>query len=276
VKVHLNGRLVAEAEARLAPDDRGFLLGDGVFETMRAYGGRCAFLDEHLARLRRGCDALRLPFPGDLPARLDDTLRANGLREAALRVTLSRGPGGRGASPRGAGPPTVLVTAAPVPPPREAVRLATARHPHVAALPGVKTIDYAANVVARLEAEDAGADEALLLDAEGRVVECAQANLFAVRGDALLTPPLSRGCLPGVTRGVVLELAPEAGLRGVERDLTPADLRSASEVFLTASVSEIVPAVSLDHSPLGAGRPWPAAAQLHRLYRKRAQAEQGH
>ncbi|MFA5861609.1 MAG: aminotransferase class IV, partial [Candidatus Thermoplasmatota archaeon] len=200
--VWLNGKLVPEDEARISPFDRGLLLGDGVFETMRAYDGRCYRQEEHLARLRAGCARMRLAFPEGLAEAIRDVLRANGLSEAAVRVTLTRGPGGRGASPRGAGPPTALVTAVPVPPVPARVNVVTAPFPHTG-VTGVKTVDYVANVLARIAAEEAGADDAIFVDGDGFVVEATQANVFAFLGHALVTPPLSSGCLPGVTRSDV-------------------------------------------------------------------------
>lgn len=277
MKVHLHGALVDEADARISPFDRGLLLGDAVFETMRAYGGRCFALDEHLARLATSCATTRLPMPDDLPRRIDEVLRANALAEAAVRVTLTRGPGGRGASPRGAGPPTVLVTATAVHVPPEVyergVRLVTARWPRLASPhPAMKSTNYVANVVARIEAEEEGADDALFLDVEGFVVEATQANLFAVFGDRLATPALSSGCLPGVTRARLLALASKAGLRPEERPLAREELAEADEVFLSASVTEVAPVVALDGVVLGGGRPGDATRRLHALYREHARA----
>ncbi|HWH07872.1 MAG TPA: aminotransferase class IV [Candidatus Thermoplasmatota archaeon] len=280
--VWLNGRLLPEEEARISPFDRGFLLGDAVFETMRAYGGRPFRVEEHLARLRRSCEVARLPFPEEARGALADVLRANGLADAALRVTVSRGPGGRGASPRGAGPPTVLVTATAVEPRPEVwsrgLRLATARLPRPQGLdPGVKTTNYLVNVLAKAQAEDAGADDALFVDADGLVVEATQANVFAVLRDRLVTPPLSSGCLPGVTRAALLDLAPDAGLRAAEAALPREALLEADEVFLSASVLEVGPVVALDGLQMGGGRPGPVARRLHALYRKAAggQADAG-
>ena len=278
--VWLNGTLLPEDEARISPFDRGFLLGDAVFETMRTYGGRPFRVDEHLARLRRSCEAARLPYPEDAREALDAALRANGLADAALRVTVSRGPGGRGASPRGAGPATVLVTAVPVEPRPDVwergLRLAMSRRPRPAGVdPGVKTTNYLANVLAKAEAEDAGADDALFVDADGLAVEATQANVFAVLRGALVTPPLSSGCLPGVTRAALLDLAPHAGLRAEERGLARAALHEADEVFLSASVLEVAPVVALDGVQVGGGRPGPVARRLHALYRKEAERQAG-
>lgn len=274
--VHLNGRLVPSDEARISPFDRGFLLGDAVFETMRVYRGRAHDLEGHLARLERSCRDTRIPFPEGLPEAVAAVVRANSLEEASVRITLTRGPGGRGASPRGAGPPTVLVTASPVHHPPEVyeqgLRLVTARRRRIpdTSLPSsIKSTNYLVHVLARIEAEEAGADDALFLDEDGFVVEATQANLFAVLGGDLVTPFLSSGCLPGETRAALLALAPEAGLRPVERALRPDELHGAREVVLTASILEVAPVVSFDGHPIGDGRPGPLQRRLHALYRKR-------
>ena len=273
--VHLNGRLLPEDQAAISPFDRGLTLGDAVFETMRAYGGRAHALDAHLARLRASCDATRIPFPDDLRARVADTLGASELDEAAVRITLTRGPGGRGSSPRGAGPSTVLVTVAPVTHAAEVyergMRLVTSRARKPTGLPSsVKTTNYLAHVLARLEADDAGADEALFFDDDEQLVEATQANVFAIFGARLVTPPLSSGCLPGQTRAELLALGPSAGLAPVEAALAREDLLLADEVLLTASLLEVAPAVELDGVMLGGGKPGPRAAELRRLYRAHA------
>ncbi|MEA3198744.1 MAG: branched-chain amino acid aminotransferase [Thermoplasmata archaeon] len=265
--VHLNGRLLPRSEAKVGVDDRGFLLGDGLFETMRAYQGRPAFLGEHLARLRHGAAAMRLALPDDLAARVAATLAANGMPDCAVRVTVTRGPGGRGASPRGAGPPTVLVALSPIPYAEElySCGLAAVTAPAPPSL-GLKATSYAAHVLARIAADDAGADEAILVDGTGALLEATQANVFLVRGDELLTPP-AVGVLPGVTRATLLRIAPEAGLTPREARLTPADARGADEALLCASVLEVAPVASLDGAPLRRGD---VADRLRRLYRLHA------
>lgn len=278
MKVWLNGRLVDEAEARISPFDRGFLLGDAVFETLRAYGGKPHALAEHLARLRGSCEATRIPFPDGLAEAVAQVLAANALAEASVRITVSRGPGGRGASPEGAGPTTALVTASPVhhrPQTYErGVRLVTARRRRIPAdclPPGIKSTNYLVHVMARIEAEEVGADDALFVDEDGQVVEATQANVFARFGTRLVTPPLSSGCLPGQTRADVLALARAAGYEPQERALAIEALREADEVLLTASVLEVAPVVELDGVQVGGGAPGPAARRLHALYREQAQ-----
>lgn len=274
---YLNGRLLPLSDAHISPLDRGLLLGDAVFETMRAYAGRPFGLEAHLRRLEGSCAAARLPFPTDLTSAVRDVLKANDEPDAAVRITLTRGPGGRGASPMGAGPPTVLITVLPIAIPPEiyekGVRAVVARRRRMGADlldPAMKTTNYLVNVLARIEAEDQGADDALFFDDEGNVVEATQANVFAVFGKVLATPPLSSGCLPGTMRATVLGLAPRVDLVAFERPLARADLAEADEIFLSSSITELAPLVELDGVVVGGGRPGPATRRLHALYRQHA------
>lgn len=275
--VWLNGKLLREQDARISPFDRGFLLGDAVFETMRAYASRPHAVAAHLARLRRSCEATRIPFPEGLEAAIADVLRANQLADASVRITVSRGPGGRGASPVGAGPATVLVTASPVhhhPDVYErGLRLVTARRrrvPGASLPPEIKTTNYLVHVLARIEAEEVGADDAIFTDDEGNVVEATQANVFARFGRRIVTPPLASGCLPGETRAAVLALAAAEGYVVEEITVPLETLRGADEIFLTASILEVAPVVELDGIRIGTGAPGEAARRLHALYREHA------
>jgi len=280
VKVHLNGRLVDEADARISPFDRGLLLGDAIFETMRVYGGRPFALDEHMERLRTSCAQTRIPFPERVEQAIAEVVAANGVQDGQVRVTLTRGVGGRGASPKGAGPPTVIVTTSGIHHRPEiyerGLRLIVARRRRIpdSSLPAsIKSTNYLVHVLARIEAEEAGADDALFVDDEGFVIEATQANLFAILGDDLWTPPLSAGCLPGRARAAVLALAGEVGLRPREQPLPAEALHEAREVFLTASVLEVAPVVELDGLRIGEGKPGVLTRRIHELYRKRAQDE---
>ncbi len=232
--VFLDGRLVAEEAARISPADRGFTLGDGLFETLRATAGTIHRLPAHLARLRHGAEVLGLPLPSlDWADALARTLAANGLTDAVLRLTVSRGAGPRGVLPPADPIPTVLIGAAPLPAPAPPARLiiatATRRNEH-SPLCGIKSLNYLDNIIARQEAAQRGADDALLLNTAGRVAESTIANVFAVLDGALVTPPLAEGALPGVMRAAVLAEG------AVERPLTPQDLERAQEIFLTSSL----------------------------------------
>lgn len=261
--VLLNGQLVAAEQAMVAANDRGFTLGDGVFETIKAVAGRPLRLDAHWARLCEGARLLRLPLPLDragLAAAIDQVLAANGLTEGTLRLTVSRGPGQRGLLPPDPCTPTVLLTTAPLPPALGPARLVVAtsvrRNQH-SPLARCKALSYLDNVLARLEAEERGADDAVLLNSDGRVAETTIANLFAVLADGTLaTPPVAEGALPGVRRGELV-----ATLGAVERPLAVQDLAGAREAFLTNALS-IRPVASVDGGIIGDGAPGPLTRRL--------------
>lgn len=263
MKVFLNGSLIDAADATVPANDRGFTLGDGLFETIKAKSGRPLRLDAHWRRLEEGAGTLRLPLPltrDALAAAIDTMLRANGLTDAALRLTVSRGPGQRGLLPPDSCTPTVLLSAGPLPPAPGPARLVVAdgvrRNPH-SPLARIKALSYLDNVLARLEAEERGADDALLLNTAGRVAETTIANLFVVGPDgAVLTPPVAEGALPGVRRGELVE-----SLGATERPLALQELRTAREAFLTNALS-IRPLVAVDGCPIGDGQPGPLTRRL--------------
>ncbi len=242
--VYLNGDLRAASDVGIDPRDRGFLLGDGVFETLRARSGHTERLDAHLARLRRGAAALSIPLP-QRDAALADAIAAvlaeNGLTSgtASLRITLSRGPGGRGLPPPDSVAPTLLITAsaasdAPMPAARVALTsVARNRHSPTA---NIKCLGYADQVIARMQATDAGCDEALMPNDAGRLACASAANLFLLRGGRLISPSLDEGVLAGVTRAALLALAPGLGLAVEERPVEPAELAEADAVLLTNSL----------------------------------------
>lgn len=260
--VWLNGRLTAAAAARIDPADRGLTLGDGLFETMRAVGGAVPLLARHLARLRDGAGLLQIPVAAgdaELAGAVRELLAANRLEVAAVRLMLTRGPGPRGVLPSGEPSPTLLLAAHPLPPPVGAARVVTAtvtrRNEH-SPLAGIKALGYLDSLLALREARAAGADEALLLNTADRLACAATANLFLVVGGRLLTPPLAEGALPGITRGLILELAREAGIEAAESPLPPARLAAAEGAFLTSSLAGPRAVSELD------GRPLPPPAML--------------
>jgi len=258
MKLWLDGRLEAATSASIRPGDRGLLLGDGLYETLLVRGGQPLRLAAHLRRLAQGAAVLRLPLPElDLGAALAATLAANDLAAGSLRLTLTRGSGPRGLAPPAEVRPTLLITAAPAsappPPARGVIARSTCRNER-SPLAGVKSLNCLDAILARLEAAERGADEAILLNTAGRVAEATAANLFAVIGGRLLTPPLAEGALPGVMRAAILES------EGSEAPLTPADLAGAEELFLTSSLS-IRPLASLEGRAL-ATRDGATAARL--------------
>ncbi|WP_247891175.1 aminotransferase class IV [Azospirillum aestuarii] len=260
--VWLNGRLLPAAEARIDPADRGFTLGDGLFETIRVAGGTARHLARHLARLADGAALLGLPLPYDATALADAAealIAAEGRAEGVLRVTLTRGTGARGVLPPADAVPTLLMTLAPAPPPAgpvEAVIAQTTRRNEHSPLSRVKSLNYLDSILARQEAATRGAGEALLLNGAGRLAESSVANLFIVRDGRLQTPPVVEGALPGIRRALILERG-NAG----EAPLSVADLLGAGEAFLTNSLG-VRPLLRVDGQAIGAGRVGPVTTAL--------------
>ncbi len=277
--VYLDGLFVPEAEALIPVSDRAFLLGDGLFETLLVHAGRPFRWPQHWQRLVQGADFLRLKLPTDqarLGAAITKLIALNELSAAILRLTVSRGSGARGYSPRGSDHPRLVMTLHPLAPTPSAAppmcRLITSslRVPAGDALANFKTINKLANVLARAEAEAADADEALLLNTDGDITEAAAANVFAIEGDCVCTPPIAAGLLGGVTRGVVLELCRALEIPCAETRLTPARLRASSGVFLTLSTLGLVAATALDGHPLARS---PLVATLQAAYQKLLELE---
>ncbi|MEP9348005.1 aminotransferase class IV [Xanthobacter sp. KR7-225] len=234
MKLWLVDRLVEEEAARISPFDRGFTLGDGLFETLRLAGGAVLRLDAHLARLAAGAGVLGIPLPAlDLGAALVVTAQANQLADGVLRLTLTRGVGPRGVLPPAVPTPTLVITAAPagpaLPPARLVIAQTTRRNAR-SPLAQVKSLNYLDGILARQEAARRGADDAVLLNTEDRVAETTIANVFAVIDGALVTPPVADGALPGVMRAAVLSEGAEA------RPLDAFDLAQADEIFLTSAL----------------------------------------
>jgi len=268
--VYLDGELVAAERAALPALDRGLLYGYGLFETMRSYGGRVFRLAQHYRRLRIGADllAMRLPLtPEALEDAADATLARNALADARLRLTVTAGPDGGRAS--------VLLTAREVteyPPELRrrgmAAVVSAVRRNETSPLAGVKSLNCLDNLLAREEARRRGAGEAIFLNSRGFIAEGAASNVFLVRDGKLLAPGIGSGALPGITREAVLELAGEEGLAVGEADVSPGDLAAAAaEAFLTGSVMEVMPLVSVDGKPVGTGRPGPLTQRLAGAYR---------
>lgn len=277
MRVYWNGRVVPVEEARISVLDRGFLFGDGVFETVRLTGGRPFLWKEHWARWRAGADALGIQIPvseESLRAGIRALVEANRIEEGVLRLTLSRGPGPRGYSPRGAGPPTLVMTVHPLPPgagTRAVWRVCTSRVllPGLDALIRFKTCNRLLQVLARAEADAAGMDEAILLDARGCVVEGSSCNVFWVRSYRLVTPGPQQGALPGVTRGWVMAEARARGWEVVESTAPLEDVRDADGVFVTLSTRGIVEVTEWDGRRL---RRWPGVTELWDAYEEALRA----
>ncbi len=270
--VWLDGRIGPHRRATIPIDDRGFLFGDAVFETLRLDGGRPRALSAHLRRLRRTLRAWHFPrLPWDLAVAIDDLVRAARIEDAAVRITVSRGSGATLAPPPGL-VPRVLLVPRPIPPELPLLR---ERGVGVVTLPfgrgpgrltaGFKTTDYLTAVAGRMVAQRAGAFEALYVEAGGLVSEGTTSNVFVVRRGRLYTPPLSAGCLPGVTRAFIMARARHAGLEVEEAPLPAAGLARCEEAFLTGSVIEVLPVTRIDGAPVGDGRPGPVTRRLAAL-----------
>lgn len=271
--VFLNGQFVPEEQALVSVFDRAFLYGDGLFESLRVFDGRPFRWASHLKRLRRGAEFLGIRVPFSDRALLEfaaELIRRNARLDAVLRLTLTRGAGSRGYSPKGAGQPTLVMALHPAPDGMTAPlwKLATAsfRLPAREPLAQFKTCNKLPQILARAEADAAGADEALLLNTDGYVVEASSGNLFWMDEGVVCTPPVPGGILPGVTRAVVLEICRALCIPTQEAAPRPKELLHAEGVFLTLSSRGVVEAVTLDAQPLRrSSRVAPIQAQYRRL-----------
>ena len=267
MKLWLNGDLMAAEKAGIAPNDRGFLLGDGIFETLLVLEGRPALADEHFARLAASAETLGIPLsftPADLDAIYAGVLEANDLMtapRASLRVTLTRGPGPRGIAVPLDVSPTLLVTAAPggTPPQSVSAVVSTIRRNTSSPAARLKALPYLDNVFAKEEAKLAGADEAILLDTQGHLACASVANVFFWEGGKLVTPSAKGPILPGITRAAVLKLARKLGIETEEGHILPNRLLQADGIFLTNSLTGLLPVKKMD------GRELPAHPETQRL-----------
>jgi branched-chain amino acid aminotransferase len=262
--VWVNGELVAEADARISPFDHGLLVGDGVFETMRVYGGVLFAWRRHLDRLVRSAAGLGIGVPDRVMLRgaADAVLAANRLQEARVRITITGGPSPL-SSERGDGSATAIVAASalrPWPPTAEVVVVPWPRNER-GAVAGLKTTSYAENVRALAYAHEHGASEAIFANTRDELCEATGSNVFVVRDGVVRTPPASAGCLLGVTRALVLESCAELSLRAEEVPLPIGALGTADEAFLTSTVREVQPIGSVDGRPLPVA-PGPVTTRL--------------
>jgi branched-chain amino acid aminotransferase len=292
--VYVNGRITDAATASIPIFDHGFLYGEGVYETLRTYSREPFLFDRHLRRLRQSAEMMALPVPfsnDELLARVRDTMTANvtprgpgspGPRtdEKYIRILVTRGVGDLSYRLDACPAPSLVIIVKPleVPPDRTfleglTVALVSIRRNHPQALnPMIKSNNLLNLALAMQEAYRRGADEALMQNQAGELVECSQSNFFLVRDGEVQTPPLSAGLLPGITREFVLELAADAGLRASETRLTPDDLITAEEAFLTGTTREVTPIVAVDNRRIGTGRPGPVTQKLLALFRVRVAA----
>lgn len=273
MKIYLDGEFYDKENAKISVFDHGLLYGDGVFEGIRFYGGKVFRLEEHMNRLYDSARAICLTVPLDKAALTEavlETIRQNELQDGYVRLVVTRGCGDLGLNPALCPKATVFVIASKITLyPEEMYRnglvvatCATRRIPHGALSPMVKSLNYLNNVMAKIEAQQAGAGEGLMLNEQGYVAECTGDNIFIVKNGKLFTPPIASGALAGVTRAVVFEMAAEMGLAISEPEMTRYDIYTADECFLTGTAAEVIPAVKLDNRPIGDGKPGPITARL--------------
>jgi len=279
MKIWMNGRLVAEREAKVSVFDHGLLYGDGVFEGIRAYNGRVFMLDAHIERLYRSARAIALEIPMK-PAALAEavvqTCKANRTRDGYIRLVVTRGVGTLGLNPYSCSRPQIIIIAAKIQlySPKlyaqglKVVTAGTIRNHTESLSPCIKSLNYLNNILAKIEAINAGVEEVILLNPQGYVAEASGDNVFLVKGTQLVTPPASCGALEGVTRNVVMDLARADGMDVREAVLTRYDLYTADEMFLTGTAAEIIGVIEMDRRMIGAGRPGPKTLSLTSRYRR--------
>jgi branched-chain amino acid aminotransferase len=278
LKIYIDGVFYEQSEAKISVFDHGLLYGDGVFEGIRFYHDRVFRLDEHINRLWDSAKAIALEMPisrSELVAATLETIRQNDLHDGYIRLLVTRGAGSLGLSPDSCRRPSIVIIAATISLYPESlyqkgltmVTCATRRTAPAALSPRVKSLNYLNNILAKIEAQQAGAAEGIMLNEQGYVAECTGDNLFVVKNSLLLTPPVNSGILEGVTRQVVLELARQNGFPIREQDLTRYDIFVADECFLTGTAAEVIPAVQLDRRTIGTGQPGPVTLKLMEDFR---------
>jgi branched-chain amino acid aminotransferase len=281
--IYLDGQLVPESAAKVSVFDHGLLYGDGVFEGIRFYNGRIFRLEEHTRRLFDSAKSILLNIPltpEEVMKATCETVKANGLRDGYIRTVVTRGTGPMGLSPYKCPKASIFIIATSIQLYTEAAyqngltmaTVATRRPRHDILPPLVKSLNYLNNVLAKVEAIQAGAEEGLMLNDQGLVAECTGDNVFVVRDGAVITPPLTAGALDGITRGVVIEICRELNIPVSERDLTRHEIFVADECFLTGTAAEVIAAVKLDQRLIGNGKPGPITQRIIARFRELTQS----
>ena len=277
MKVFVDGKFVDEKKAVVSVFDHGLLYGDGVFEGIRAYNGRVFKLSEHVVRLFYSAKAFLLKIPMSHRA-ICEAVRAackrNKIRDGYIRLVVTRGAGTLGLDPNRCSNPQVIIIADKIQlypetfykKGLEIVTVPTTRNHTNAVNPAIKSLNYLNNILAKIEAINAGCVEAIMLNSQGFVAECTGDNVFMLKGGQLLTPPLAAGALYGITRSVAIELADSLGINAKEPNLTRYDLYNADEVFITGTAAEVVPVVKIDGRQIGSGKPGKLTKKLIKAY----------
>jgi branched-chain amino acid aminotransferase len=278
MKVYIDGRYYAPEEARISVFDHGLLYGDGVFEGIRIYGGKAFKLGEHIGRLYESAAVILLGIPmteEEMEAAVIDAVRVNAKENGYIRLIVTRGEGPLGIDPGTCKKATVIVIVSdiqlyPEEYYRKGIEIITAstrRVPPECLDPRIKSLNYLNNILAKLEARQAGCFEAVMLNTNGFVAECTADNIFIVKDKMLLTPAAHQGALEGITRAVVIEAAQSRGILTIETILAPYDLYNADECFLTGTGAEIVPVVKIDGRVIGSGEPGPVTEKVIEAFR---------
>lgn len=279
MKMFVNEKMVDEKRAVISVFDRGLLYGDGLFETMRSYKGKVFELDKHLDRLYKSTKIIGIKMDKDrryLKYIIYKLLKINRLKDAYIRLAITRGKGRVGLDATTAKDQSVIIIVkrfTPYPDKfyKRGISLYTSsiRRNEKSHLSRIKSINYLNNIMARMEAQQKGAIDALLLNTRDEVAESAVSNIFMINDKSLITPSIDSGILPGITREIILSLAGKAGLRHIQRHVKLGELKNANEVFLTNTLMEVMPIVKIDKKTIGKGRPGPFTKSLHYLYRLR-------
>ncbi|EMB16127.1 branched-chain-amino-acid transaminase [Rhodopirellula europaea] len=277
--IYINGEYFSREDAKISVYDHGLLYGDGVFEGMRIYSGKVFALEDHMTRLYESARAIMLDIPiaiDALTTAVNETVAKNGLTEGYIRLLVTRGGNQLGLNPFACEDPQVIIIADTISlyPEKfyteglELITASTIRNHPAALSPRVKSLNYLNNIMAKIEAIRAGCIEAVMLNTKGEVAECTGDNIFIVRGDRLITPPIDAGILEGITRNTVIDLARENGIEVAEEAMTRHDIFVADECFLTGSAAEVIPAVKLDGRVIGDGKPGPTTQKLNAAFRE--------
>ncbi|MGE5214319.1 MAG: branched-chain-amino-acid transaminase [Nitrospirota bacterium] len=281
-KIYIDGKFYSEADAKVSVFDHGLLYGDGIFEGIRFYNGRVFRLEQHLERLWNSARSICLEIPmtrQEMTKALLETIRQNHLRDGYVRLVVTRGVGNLGLNPEQCKSPSVIIIVATIALYHEEfyrkglsiVTVATRRSNPASLNPAVKSLNYLNNVMARIEANLANADEALMLNDAGNVAECTADNVFVIKHGQIFTPPITAGALQGITRSVVFDIGNEFGIKVTEADLTRHDIFVADECFLTGTAAEIVPVVKADGRVIGSGKPGPITTRIIARFRDMTQ-----
>jgi branched-chain amino acid aminotransferase len=282
--VYFDGKYVDSNDAKVSVFDHGLLYGDGIFEGIRIYGGNVFRLDDHLERFELSARAIMLDLPltrAQLAEAVCETCRRNQLKDGYIRLVVTRGVGDLGLAPWSCSKPTTFCIASKISLyPQEyydnglsIVTVPTRRIAPDALPPTVKSLNYLNNILAKIEARQAGALEAIMLNAQGYVAECTADNIFVVQKGEIITPAASAGALKGITRSTVFDIAKEIGVPMREADLTRYDVWCADECFLTGTGAEVIPVVKLDGRVIGTGKPGPVTARVLASFRRRVLVE---